>query len=233
MGLNNKGEINMNNDLKQKTLDKLAKELEEIAASVKSEPQKDKTPIPEAQIQMMKQQATVLIRYIMKRCIESESLCEDVLQEHKSWKRCMKYVFEKAKEFALSTGSGQMACVPDETVYEWAEDYYRLDDKEAVEKEIAEEKAKQEKREKEKAEREEKERKRKEREAKKKEKEKQEKEKQESSLCENEETDVPVKNLPEEPKKTVEEEKVPETPVKNEESDDSQLEGQMDIFSFL
>lgn len=213
----------MNNELKQKTLDKLAKELEKITSNVgTSKDQNNTSSMPEAQIQMMKQQATVLIRYIMKRCIESESLCEDVSQEHKTWERCMKYVFAEAKKYAKNTGSGQMACVPDETVYEWAEDYYRLDDKEAIEKEIADEKARQKKKEKEAAERKEREKQRKKKEA--------EKKTKQETLPRKDKTDgePPIESITE-----VNRNSSPKVFQKLSVESENQLEGQMDIFSFL
>lgn len=119
--------------MKKKALEKLTKELEEILQFVsKSGKEKQTDPMQN----MMKQQSTVLIRHIMKRCVKSESLCYDVMQEHKSWERCMKYVTNKAKQYAVNS----VACIHDEQVYEWAEDYFHMNDKEEVLKEIEEEK---------------------------------------------------------------------------------------------
>lgn len=140
--------------MKKEALEKLTKELEAITNGVNSSVTggKEKT-LNEQMIEMMKQQSTILIRHIMKRCVESEALCQDVLQNHKTWERCMKYVTEKARAFAVN----QVACIPDSIVFEWAEDYFHLDDKEEVEKEMAErakKKAEAEKRKAEEAERE-------------------------------------------------------------------------------
>lgn len=69
--------------------------------------------------------AEPIIGYLIKRCEEDSGLAEDVLQEHKTWKKCFDYIFGKARKQA----SGNCAAVRDEVVYEWAEDYYHKDDK--------------------------------------------------------------------------------------------------------
>lgn len=88
--------------------------------------------------------ADPVIGYLLKRCEEDEGMAEDVAQEHKTWDKCFNYIYEQAKKQA----TGNFAAVRDDVVYEWAEDYYRKDDKAEEEKKAkkaAEEKAKREK----------------------------------------------------------------------------------------
>lgn len=139
------------NKMRMEALEKLTRELEEINTKLEEIQKKNEGKgknVSEQMMEAQQKQATILIRYIMKRCTESDTLCESVVQEHKSWTRCMKYVTEKAREFAVN----QVACIEGTVVFEWAEDYFRLDDKEAVEKEIAEENARKERAEKQRAE---------------------------------------------------------------------------------
>lgn len=98
---------------KQRAQDRLAKAL----GAVKSEGEKAMlTPIAD---------------HLKKRIQEDAGFAEDVLQEHKTLDRMMKYIRDKARKYA----SGSCVAVPDTTVYEWAEDYIRLDDKALAEKE--------------------------------------------------------------------------------------------------
>lgn len=69
--------------------------------------------------------ATIIVNYLIKRCNEDIGLSEDVMQEHKTWDKCWKYVQSEARKLA----TGNCACVEDSTVFEWAEDYYHKDDK--------------------------------------------------------------------------------------------------------
>lgn len=69
--------------------------------------------------------ADPIINYLLERCEEDKGLSEDVLQKHKTWKKCLDYVYSLARKQA----SGNCAAVRDEVVYEWAEDYYHKDDK--------------------------------------------------------------------------------------------------------
>ena len=57
---------------------------------------------------------------------------EQVMQDHKSWARCYKYVEDNAKKMAAS---GRMAMVQDNIVFGWVYEYYALDDKAEVEAE--------------------------------------------------------------------------------------------------
>ncbi len=68
-----------------------------------------------------------VIGYLIERCGEDRGLCEAVLQENKTWKKCSEYIYRQAE----SQVKGNTAVVKDDTVYEWAEDYFHMDDKAA------------------------------------------------------------------------------------------------------
>ena len=78
-------------------------------------------------------EAKLILGFLWKKCKEDSGLAEDIFQEHKSWQRMYKFIENKARE-RLEKGNDCVA-VWHEDVYEWAEDYFRLDDKEQVEKE--------------------------------------------------------------------------------------------------
>lgn len=78
-----------------------------------------------------KQFARPILEHLKKRCREDEGLCEDILQEHKTWNRLYSYITQTARKHI----NGNAGAVLDSTVFEWAEDYYRKDDKAEVEKE--------------------------------------------------------------------------------------------------
>lgn len=81
--------------------------------------------------------ADPIIKHLIERCRESESLASDVCQDHKTWEKCYKYIYEQARKQA----KGSSCAVRDDVVYEWAEDYYHKDEKAEVEKEKAKPKA--------------------------------------------------------------------------------------------
>lgn len=76
--------------------------------------------------------AQIILKYLIGRVKESESLAKDVMQEHKAWDRCWKYIYAKASK---APRNGNCAAVEDSVVFEWAEDYYIKDDKAEAEKE--------------------------------------------------------------------------------------------------
>ena len=87
--------------------------------------------------------ANPVVEHLIERCKESESLASDVCQDHKTWEKCYKYIYEQARKQA----KGGSCAVRDDVVYEWAEDYYHKDDKAEEEKkakELADKKKKQE-----------------------------------------------------------------------------------------
>ena len=81
-----------------------------------------------------KEFAEPIIGYLVDRCRDSESLAADICQIHKTWKKCYEFIVEKARKKL----SGKSGPVRSDVVFEWAEDYYRKDDK-AEEKKKAKE----------------------------------------------------------------------------------------------
>ena len=65
-----------------------------------------------------------IIDHLIKRVREDEGLAEDVLKESKTWNGCWAYITAQAKKQAVAG----CACIEDEQVYEWAEDYFRAKD---------------------------------------------------------------------------------------------------------
>lgn len=82
-----------------------------------------------------KQFADPVIRYLIKRCGEDAGLAQDVMQEHKTWKKCYGYIFEQAQKQAKKERS---IAVRSDVVFEWAEDYYHKDDQAEEEKKARE-----------------------------------------------------------------------------------------------
>ena len=150
-----------------------------------------------------------ILAYLIDRCIEDSGLAEDVMQEHKTWNKCFSYICDQAKKMKRT---GNCVAVEDQTVFEWAEDYYHQDDK-AIEEEkkrkAAEQKKKAEEQKKKAAEKAKKEPKK----AEKKTKEKPEPSKGQQALKQIEKVNKDIKE---------------EAPAKS-----TQMEGQMDIFSWL
>lgn len=87
--------------------------------------------------------ADPIIKHLIERCRKSESLASDVCQDHKTWEKCYKYIYEQARKQA----KGSSCAVLDDVVYEWAEDYFHKDDK-AEEDKKAKEAAEREKKQK-------------------------------------------------------------------------------------
>lgn len=66
--------------------------------------------------------ANPITESLIRRVAESESLAQDIMQKSKGLEKCLDYITDKAKNAAKGQ---KMIAVKDETVYEWAEDYYR------------------------------------------------------------------------------------------------------------
>ena len=77
-----------------------------------------------------KEFADPIISHLIKRCEEDPGLAEDIIQEHKTCIICFTYIRSQAKKQA----KGNCAVIRADLVYEWAEDYFRLDDKALEEK---------------------------------------------------------------------------------------------------
>lgn len=85
--------------------------------------------------------AEPILSHMIDRCKESETLADAVCQTHKTWEKCFKYIMDQARKLKR----GNCAMVKDSVVYEWAEDYYRLDDKALEEKKTKEAKEREKK----------------------------------------------------------------------------------------
>lgn len=85
--------------------------------------------------------AEPILSHMIDQCKESETLADAVCQTHKTWEKCFKYIMDQARKLK----SGNCAMVKDSVVYEWAEDYYRLDDKALEEKKTKEAKEREKK----------------------------------------------------------------------------------------
>lgn len=82
--------------------------------------------------------ADPVIKHLLERIEQSDSLAADVCQKHKTWDKCYKYIRDQAYKRA----QGGVCAAREDVVYEWAEDYYHKDDK-AEEAKKAEEQRKQ------------------------------------------------------------------------------------------
>lgn len=86
--------------------------------------------------------ADPVIGHLLERCEEDEGLAQDVAQDHKAWKKCLGYIYGKARKQAADNRAAARddgVFVPDDVVFEWAEDYYHEDDKAEEEKKAAQE----------------------------------------------------------------------------------------------
>jgi len=88
--------------------------------------------VPDDKKEQAKQQYDMVFEELIKKCNKNEEFNKLVLQEHKSWKRCYKFMEKKARDIAC----GSSACaVHSDTLFSWIAEYYNLDDKEEIEKE--------------------------------------------------------------------------------------------------
>lgn len=72
------------------------------------------------------------IDYLMKRCEDDQGLAEDVIQDNKTWYKCLEYIIDQVKKKSGGASTAVKYCV----VYELAEDYYHKYEKpEPVKKE--------------------------------------------------------------------------------------------------
>lgn len=76
-------------------------------------------------------QQNVIITYLLKRVGEDAGFAEDVNKKEKTFALCFKYITDQARKQAKNG----CAMVKDDVVYEWAEDYYRKEEKEPEKKE--------------------------------------------------------------------------------------------------
>ena len=87
----------------------------------------------------------LVINHLLRRCEEDPEMAAAVVQEHKTFEKCGKYIIDKArtradhKFFFL----GGVAAISSDEVFGWAEEYFRLDDK-AIEEQKEKERREQE-----------------------------------------------------------------------------------------
>ena len=70
--------------------------------------------------------AEPIIEHLIKRCGEDQGFADDVLNEKKTWEKCDRYIYDQARKAA---GNARSLAVRNDQVFEWAEDFYRLDEK--------------------------------------------------------------------------------------------------------
>lgn len=101
--------------------------------------------MPEAYRDVAKKQNDLILNCIVERCNRDKAFDALVLQEHKSWERCMQFCGEKAQETVKPTADqirlareGKtpiVAPIGSRLVFHWIDEYYHLDDKAQIEKE--------------------------------------------------------------------------------------------------
>lgn len=133
----------MENNVKNPTLEQTQEEIEASKKAKAEDIQARAKQKLEDEVKQAKDQqfADPIISHLIKRCEEDPGMAEDIIQEHKTWIKCFTYIRSQAKKQA----KGNCAVIRDDLVYEWAEDYFRLDDKaieEKKEKERKEQEAK-------------------------------------------------------------------------------------------
>lgn len=117
-GVSTTGEV-IKEDVAENAKEKLKKELKDAKAKGFADP---------------------IISHLLKRCDEDKKLAQDIMQEHKTWKKCFDYIYALARNQKKENAA--CAAVPADVVFGWVEEYYRKDDA-AEEKKKAEQKAAQ------------------------------------------------------------------------------------------
>ncbi|WP_314723440.1 Cas9 inhibitor AcrIIA9 family protein [Enterocloster bolteae] len=78
----------------------------------------------------------VIGQYLLKNCDEAD-FSALVLQNHKTLQRCIEYLMAKAQEMVTDEDGKRQrktcVAVEEDMVYQWADEYYELDDREDVE----------------------------------------------------------------------------------------------------
>ena len=102
---------------------------------------------------MMRAHFDCIFEELEERCEKSPEYAARVLLSHKSFARCMKYAMkkimeirtptEKEKELARKQEAPIVTPVSSDVLFEWIDEYYELDDKEAYEKEMQKQEAAQ------------------------------------------------------------------------------------------
>lgn len=147
-----------------------------------------------------KEFAEPVIEYLIERCKDSESLAADICQDHKTWEKCYQYIYETAR----TKLKGKSGPVRSDVVFEWAEDYFRKDDKAEEEKKAKEAAEKKEA----------------------------EKKKEKAAEAKAKPKATEKKPVESEPVKPVEE-KVQEVPKPKPKKNNKDMDGQLDLFSLM
>lgn len=109
-----------------------------ILENTQREQEKAKEPNPKG-IEMVKVMVSIITKYVKTEAEGNSSFAESLGYPWKSAERMLKYVWGKAKECATNMQGGMCACVPDDVVFDWINEYYALDDREEVEEELRKE----------------------------------------------------------------------------------------------
>ena len=145
----------------------------------------------------------IIAKYLIDKAKESPKFNEIMEKTERKYDDCYHYIYEEARKLATNG----VAAVKDSTVYEWAEKFYTMSDEEF--KKLHDKKP---------------------------EKPKEEKKDQKAKKTKEPVPDVePVQEKAPEPKKTAEPEPVEtvEKPKKEKKTKTDDLQGQLDLFSFL
>lgn len=81
---------------------------------------------PKGKEDIVRAQYDMLFSELFDMIDNNESLAENILQEHKTFKRCYKFMEDKAK--SISSKEATSALVTSDTLFAWLEEYYALDD---------------------------------------------------------------------------------------------------------
>ncbi len=69
--------------------------------------------------------AEAVIGNLIEQCEEDLRLAQDVMQKHKTWEKCLNYIYGQARKQAINN----RACVCDNVIHGWVQDYYHKNDK--------------------------------------------------------------------------------------------------------
>lgn len=124
-----------------------------VKEKLKQEEEKLLESVNDSYRDMMKAQFACIFEELEERCEKSPEYAARVLLPHKSFTRCMKYAMkkimeirtptEKEKELARKQEAPIVTPVSADVLFEWIDEYYELDDKEAYEKEMQKQEAAQ------------------------------------------------------------------------------------------
>lgn len=132
-------------DMAENTTGKVKKAFVSGAEKLRFEQEECVKNINDKYKDIAKKQYGMVFSVLIKQCEDDKEFDTLVLQEHKSWGRCMKFCSEKAMEICNPTdkqkelarkGEQPIAAPVDSvTLFQWIDEYYRMDDKDKIEKE--------------------------------------------------------------------------------------------------